>query len=305
MVARLLAAGDSVAVYNRTPAKLARLLEQGAVAVDSPADLAGCPVVFVTVGGDADFEHVILGAGGVAEVAERAPQVIIDATTVSAEISASVRARLAERGIAFLAAAVSGNAKVIRAGLLSIVVSGDRDAFDRVQPYLEALGARVTYAGAGEQARLVKLCHNLYLGMVIEALVEICVLATELGLARADVLEFINGGVMGSGFSRYKSPALVNLDFEPTFTLELLHKDLTLGIGLGDRAGVELPFSNAVRESVARTIADGFAGQDFAALIATRAKASGVELVPENVSVPTGLEPVSVAPSPDPALDRG
>ena len=289
MVSRLLAAGQPVKVYNRTAGTLDGLLTQGAQAVGSPGELASCDVVFVTVGGDGDFESVILGEQGLAAGAA-VPSIIVDATTVSADVSASVRERAAERGVVLLAAAVSGNAKVIRAGRLSIVVSGERAAFEQVRPYLELLGRRVTYAGEGERARLVKLAHNLYLGMVIQALVEITVLGGKAGIARADLLEFINDSVMGSAFSRYKSHALVNLDFEPTFTLELLAKDLTLGLGLGESLDVPLPFSAAVRESVLETIADGYGGQDFAALIATRAKAAGVELVPENVPVPTGLE---------------
>jgi 3-hydroxyisobutyrate dehydrogenase len=289
LVSRLLAAGRPVRVYNRTPSKLDGLIAAGATAVDSPADLASSRVVFTTVGGDGDFESVILGEHGIAS-GSRLPSIIVDATTVSADISASVRARLAERGCVLLAAAVSGNAKVIEAGLLSIVVSGEEAAFEQVRADLELLGHRVTYAGEGDRARLVKIAHNLYLGMVIQALVEISVLATAAGIARADLLEFINESVMGSRFSRYKSPALVNLDFEPTFTLELLHKDLTLGIDLGESLGVPLPASDAVRRLVAETIDAGFAGRDFAALIETRAHAAGIELAPEGVEVATGLE---------------
>jgi 3-hydroxyisobutyrate dehydrogenase len=292
LVTRLLAAGRPVRVYNRTPAKLDPLIARGAIPVDSPADLGSSPVVFTTVGGDDDFESVTVGPQGIASGSD-VPPIIVDATTVSADISASVRTRLAHRGSVLLAAAVSGNAKVIEAGLLSIVVSGDERAFEQVRPDLELLARRVTYAGEGDRARLVKLAHNLYLGMVIQALAEICVLATKAGIARADLLEFINDSVMGSHFSRYKSPALVNLDFTPTFTLELLHKDLTLGIDLGESLGVPLPTSEAVRRAVAETIEAGYAGRDFAALIETRAQAAGIELIPEDVVVPTGLETVA------------
>ena len=290
MVARLLAAGHRPRLYNRTPAKIAPLLERGAEAVDSPAGLADRTIVFITVGGDDDFEDVILGENGVA-AGHRAPAVLVDLTTVSTDVSASVRERLAERGVALLASPVSGNAKVISAGLLSVVVSGPRHAFDAVRPYLELLGRRVTYVGDGERARLVKICHNLYLGMVIQALVEITILAEKGGIARSDMLEFINTSVMGSHFSQYKSPALVNLDFEPTFTLELLKKDLTLGTDAAAALDVPVPFTAAVKESVQAAIDAGFSGRDFAALIALRAAEAGLELVPEGVEVPTGLEP--------------
>lgn len=289
MVARLLDAGHRPRLYNRTRAKIEPLVERGAEAVDSPAELAGCSIVFITVGGDSDFEDVILGENGVA-AGDRAPGVLVDLTTVSADVSGSVRQRLAERSVALLASPVSGNAKVIKAGRLSIVVSGPSDAFEAVRPYLELLGRRVTYVGDGERARLVKICHNLYLGMVIQALVEITVLAEKGGIARSDMLEFINTSVMGSDFSQYKSPALVNLDFEPTFTLELLKKDLTLGIDAAEALGVPVPFTQAVKDSVQAAIDAGYDGRDFAALIALRAAEAGLKLEPEGVAVPTGLE---------------
>jgi 3-hydroxyisobutyrate dehydrogenase-like beta-hydroxyacid dehydrogenase len=289
MAARLLNAGYRLRLYNRTREKIAPLVDRGAQAVDTPAGLAECPIVFITVGGDADFEAVIFGEDGVAS-GERTPKVLVDLTTVSADVSASVRERLAERRIALLASPVSGNAKVIPAGLLSIVVSGPSDAFERARPFLEQLGRRVTYVGEGERARLVKICHNLYLGMVIQGLVEVTILAEKGGIARADMLEFINTSVMGSRFSQYKTPALVNLDFEPTFTLELLKKDLTLGTDAAEALGVPVPFTKAIIESVQKAIDAGFSGRDFAALIAVRAAEAGIDLKPEGAAVATGLE---------------
>ena len=110
-------------------------------------------------------------------------------------------------------------------------------AFEVAQPYLEALGAGVTYVGEGERARLVKICHNLMLGVVAQSLAEITVLAEKGGVSRADFLEFLNDSVMGSTFTRYKTPAYVNLDFTPTFTPPLLLKDFDLGYGRPTSSG--------------------------------------------------------------------
>ncbi len=120
--------------------------------------------------------------------------------------------------MAFLAAPVSGNPKAARAGMLSVAVSGPRDAYERALPYLRMLGRSVSYVGEGEAARLVKICHNLVLGVVAQILAETTVLAESGGVARADYLDFINDSVLGSTFTRYKTPAYVNLDFTPTFT---------------------------------------------------------------------------------------
>jgi 3-hydroxyisobutyrate dehydrogenase-like beta-hydroxyacid dehydrogenase len=179
---------------------------------------------------------------------------------------------------------------VIEAGLLSIVVSGPEDAFEDARPYLETLAPQVRYVGDGELARLVKICHNVYLGIVIQGLIEIAVLAEKAGISRSDMLAFINTSVMGSVFSGYKTPALVNLDFTPTFTMELLLKDLTLGLDAAEELGVPLPLASTVQQLVRSAIGNGLSGIDFAALIQLQARGAGLELVAENVDVSSGLE---------------
>ena len=129
-----------------------------------------------------------------------------------------------------LAAPVSGNAKVIKAGKLSFVCSGPRPAFDAALPYLKMIAPSASYVGEGELARIVKICHNVFLGVVTQSLAEITVLAQKAGVPRHAFLEFMNQSVMGSVFSRYKTPAFVNLDFKVTFTPKLLRKDLDLGL---------------------------------------------------------------------------
>lgn len=188
-----------------------------------------------------------------------------------------------------IAAPVSGNAKVVKAGKLSIVASGSRDAFEIAQPYLNALGRGVTYVGEGERARMVKICHNLYLGIVTQALAEITVLAEKGGVSRHDFLEFINQSVMGSVFSRYKMPSFVNLDMTPTFTPVLLRKDLDLGLKAAEELGVPLPLTALTRKYVQKTVDAGHEERDFAVLLLEQAKASGLAIKPENVPVNDGL----------------
>jgi 3-hydroxyisobutyrate dehydrogenase len=296
LASRLLRAGCDVTVWNRTRAKAEPLADAGATIADSPAELASCDIVFTMVAGPDDFKAVTIEEGGVLAADEAAPRVLVDSSTVSAEASEAVRAHAAERGIAVLAAPVSGNPKVVKAGRLTVVASGPEDAFELARPYLELFGEGVTYAGEGDAARLVKLCHNLMLGIVAQTLAEITVLAEKGGVERSRFLEFLNASVMGSTFTRYKSPALVNLDFTPTFTPVLLRKDFDLGIEAAEQLGVELPLSEACRELVQRVIDEGFVDTDFAAMIEVQARHSGMELEPENVPVPTGLEPAPGEP---------
>jgi 3-hydroxyisobutyrate dehydrogenase len=291
LVTRLLEAGCEIAVFNRTRAKAEPLAELGATIVDTPAELAERDIVFTIVAGPDDFREVITGPAGVLSAPGSAPRIIVDSTTVSAAASAQVREWAARRGVALLAAPVSGNPKVVAAGLLTFVVSGPEDAYREVEPYFELLGQGSTYVGDGEQARLAKVCHNLLLGVVAQSLAEIAILAEKAGISRADLLEFINGSVMGSPFTRYKTPAYVKADFTPTFTPVLLRKDFDLGFELGRELGVPMPVATAALEAVQTLIDHGHTDDDFAALLELQAEASGIELRPEDAPVTDGLEP--------------
>lgn len=288
MAQRLLDAGCDVSVYNRTRAKVEPLEALGARVVDSPRDLADRDIVFSTVSASDDLKAVTSGESGVLGP-ERSPGILVDCSTVSEEASADVRSAAADAGTAMLSATVSGNAKVVAAGKLTIVASGPRTAFEEAEPFLAALGAGVTYVGDGELARVVKICHNLMLGVVTQSLAEITVLAEKSGIARSAFLEFMNASVMGSMFTRYKTPAFVNLDMKPTFTPVLLRKDLDLGLEAGRRLGVPLPVTELTRDIVDRAIQAGNTDCDFAVLLLEQAKASGLELEPEDVPVDDGL----------------
>jgi 3-hydroxyisobutyrate dehydrogenase len=296
LVSRLLDAGHQVAVYNRTRAKAEPLADRGATIVDTPAELAGRDIVFTMVAGPTDFKEVVLGDGGLLAGNGTVPRVIVDSTTVSPGSSNEVRAAARERGTALLAAPVSGNPKVVDAGRLTIVVSGPEDAWVQARPLLELLGAGVTYVGDGERARLVKICHNLMLGITAQTLAEILVLAEKGGVARADFMAFLNDSVMGSMFTRYKTPAYVNLDFRPTFTPELLLKDFQLGTDAARELGVPLPLAAAAQQLVQALVGQGYNDVDFATLIEQQARAAGLDLVSEEAAIDDGLAPREVAP---------
>ena len=289
LAARLLDAGHDVAVYNRTRAKADPLGERGAKIVDAPADLADRDVVFIMVSAPSDLADVTTGELGLLTDPESAPGIIVDSSTVSTQASALLRAEAAQRGATLLAAPVSGNPKVVKSGKLTLAVSGPRDAYDRVEPLLQLLGRGVTYVGDDEVARLVKICHNVFLGVVIQSLAEITMLAERGGTTRAAFLEFLNDSVMGSTFSRYKTPALVNLDFAPTFTMALLSKDFDLGLAAAHDLEVPMPLAAATAQLVASAVGAGHRDVDFAALILEQARRSGVEIAAENVAVDDGL----------------
>ncbi len=289
LVERLLRAGHDVRIYNRTREKAEPLRELGAEVVDSPADLATCAIVFTMVAGSSDVDEIVTGESGLLSHPDAKPDLIIDSTTISPAVASRIRAYAEQRGTAMLAAPVSGNPKVAESGRLTIVASGPPGAWERARPYLQVLGRSVVYCGEGERARLVKICHNLMLGVVAQCMAEVTVLAEKGGIKRADFLEFLNDSVMGSTFTRYKTPAYVNLDFEPTFTPELLLKDFHLGFEAAHELDVSMPLAALTAQLV-----QGLRGTigndvDYAALLELAANDSGLELEPENVEVDDGL----------------
>jgi 3-hydroxyisobutyrate dehydrogenase-like beta-hydroxyacid dehydrogenase len=289
LAGRLLAHGCDLSVYNRTRAKAEPLAAQGARIVERPVELADRDIVMVSVADSPDFAAVMTGPHGLLSDGGRVPGVVVDTSTVSMDVSRQVRARAEQLGTALLAAPVSGNAKVARAGRLTMAVSGSREAFDQARPYLEMLGTGVVYVGEGEAARLVKICHNLVLGVVTQIMAETTVLAERGGIARADYLEFLNSSVMGSTFSRYKTPAFVNLDFTPTFTGHLLRKDFELGLDAARTMNVPMPVSALVHQIVVSLIGSGLGDQDFATLLELEARGANLDLNPDPRQISDGL----------------
>lgn len=289
MARRLARAGVDLLVWNRTRAKAEPLAADGASVADAIGDLADRDVVFTMVSSSADLEQVLMGDAGLLRQPRRVPGVVVDCSTVSAETSAAMRQAAANLGVQFLSAPVSGNAKVVKAGKLSLVVSGPEETYDAVAPLLAHLGQAVTYVGEGELARLVKICHNLFLGVVTQSMAEITVLAEKGGVSRAAFLEFLNNSVMGSVFTRYKTPAFVHLDYTPTFTPVLLRKDFDLGLAAARALDVPMPLAAATAQLVQATVSGGRTEEDFAVLLDQQAATAGIRLKPEDAAVDDGL----------------
>jgi len=294
MAERLAKAGCDLTVYNRTRAKAEPLAKHGARIAAKLSELADRDIVFAMVSTYDDLKEVLLGSAGLfarpgASPPGPTPGVLVDCSSISLEGSAELRQMLAKAGTELLAAPVSGNAKVIKAGRLSIVASGPRQVFEEVLPYLEAIGPGVSYVGEGELARIVKICHNVFLGVVTQSLSEITVLAQKAGVPRHAFLDFINKSVMGSLFTRYKTPAFVNLDFKVTFTPYLMRKDMDLGLEAARRFEVPMPVASITRDLIQAQMGNGLTEEDFSTLLVQQARASGVELKPEKVAVGDGL----------------
>ena len=284
MAERLAKGGCEIAVWNRTKAKADPLSKYGAKVVNQLEELSTKDILFVMVSTYEDVKEVVGKA-----LAKGKPKMVVECSSISLEGSAELRKMLAGKGVDYLAAPVSGNAKVIKAGKLTFVVSGPKPAYEKARPYLDMMGVGSSYVGEGELARIAKICHNVHLGVVIQSLCEITILAEKVGMPRHAFLDFLNQSVMGSMFTRYKTPALVNLDFHVTFTPKLLRKDLDLGLDAGREFEVPMPLTSLTRDLLQQMIGQGMTEQDFSTLILAQAKASGIELKPENKEVTDGL----------------
>jgi 3-hydroxyisobutyrate dehydrogenase-like beta-hydroxyacid dehydrogenase len=292
MARRLARGGCDLTVWNRTRAKAEPLAKDGAKIVDSLPELAGCDIVFCMVSTYDDVKEVIAGPEGLLSKAKGkggVPRRVVECSSISLEGSAELRKILDAHGVELLAAPVSGNAKVIKAGKLTFVVSGPKNAYDAAAPYLAMMGQGSSYVGEGELSRIVKICHNVMLGVVTQCMAEITVLAQKAGVPRHAFLDFLNKSVMGSTFTRYKAPAFVNLDFHVTFTPYLLRKDLDLGLEAGRRFEVPMPLASITRDLIQSMMGKGMTEEDFSMLLVQQAQASGLKLKPENATVGDGL----------------
>ena len=213
MAERLAKGGCDIAVWNRTKEKAQPLEKYGAKVVNQLEELATKDILFVMVSTLDDVKEVI-GKALASGSKGGKPKMVVECSSISLDGSAELRQMLKAKGVEYLAAPVSGNAKVIKAGKLTFVVSGPKSAYEKAKPYLDMMGVGSSYVGEGELARIAKICHNVMLGVVIQNLCEITVLAEKAGMPRHAFLDFLNKSVMGSMFTRYKTPALVNLDFQ-------------------------------------------------------------------------------------------
>ena len=294
MVKRLMASGHKVDVWNRTASKAEPLVAYGATVAASKAALAGCDIVFTMVSTTDDLKQVLFDDGGLVAGVQK-PKVVVDSSSISQVGSAEIRERLEAMGVAYLCTPVSGNAKVAKAGKLLMVSSGPKALYLQAEPYLQAMARKVMWVGEGELARIWKIAHNTMFGVVIQNLCEITVLAEKAGIPRHVFLESINDSVLGSMYTRYKSPVLTNLTFEQvTFTPKLLLKDMDLGMATAKTYGVAMPAAAATRESVARMVGRmsnvGHEDVDFAILLQETAADAGLQLVSENKTIDDGLQ---------------
>jgi 3-hydroxyisobutyrate dehydrogenase-like beta-hydroxyacid dehydrogenase len=274
---RLLDAGYGILVHNRSSGKAEPLAARGATVAATVGELAAAvEIVLTSLPDDAALEAV---AGEIAAAA-RPGTVLVDLSTVSPASSARVASTAEEASLLFLRAPVSGNPTAVRAGNLSFIVSGPRDALERAEGVLRAIGPTLHYVGEAEDARIVKLAINLVIAGLAELMAEALLLAEASGVAPAALLETMGDSAAGAPFVKYKTAALLRDDYSATFTTRLMEKDVDLILGAAETAGVRLPLAVEIKALVGSAVEAGYGDDDFMALYPHLRNASYQEVLP-------------------------
>jgi 3-hydroxyisobutyrate dehydrogenase-like beta-hydroxyacid dehydrogenase len=266
---RLIDAGHTVHVWNRSAGRADGLVARGATELVDSADAWGVADVCVTMLADSEaLAQVSLAPGtGLAHHEGARGRTLIDMSTVSPEVSAEVAVAAARSGIKYVRAPVSGNPGVVRAGNLAIVASGSEVDVADAEPVLRDIGPNVFRAGDGEAARIIKLALNLMVAGTAELLAECVALAEAHGVDRATLLEIVAGSAVGSPFVKYKVGPLLEGDYTATFTTRLMRKDLDLALASATAGGTPLPVTSLVHQLLQSAIDTGLGDLDFMALL--------------------------------------
>jgi len=263
MSALVARAGYAVTAFDRSETQLVAARGQGiSIARSATEAVSGRPVAITSLPDDAALRAVLLGPQGLVQA--MAPKsILIETSTVSAEVSAEVAAAAGARDIAYLRAPVSGNASIVHTGALTCFVSGPREAFDTIKPLLATFTGAQTYLGASEEARYAKLAVNLMIAASAAMMAESLALARKGGIAWQDVLKVLDDSAVASPMVKYKTAPLRNRDFESTFSCRQMAKDLDLILAAGHAVGVPMQLAAQVRETYGALIAHGDGETDF------------------------------------------
>ena len=266
MAANLRRAGFEVTAWNRTPGRAGDLVALGAVEASTPADVArASDIVVCCVSDTPDVEAVLFGEGGVAE--GLAPGgLVIDCSTIAPSATAGFAARLAERGIGFVDAPVSGGSEGAKQATLTIFVGGEAADAERARPVLAAMGRTITHFGPAGSGQAVKAVNQVVLAGAYLGVAEGMVLAMKAGLDPALVAEALNGGAARSWVLENRSGRMIANDYPLGFRTSLHLKDLAIALGLAREVGASMPVAALAAQLEAGLVARGHGDEDMSNL---------------------------------------
>ncbi len=278
MATNLLRAGFDLTVWNRTAARADELVAAGARRAANPADLAAtCQIICTCVSDTADVQAVLLGPEGVIQQVQPGT-LVLDMSTISPQGAREVATALAERGVAFLDAPVSGGSEGAAKGTLSIMVGGAVADLERARPYLEAMGKTITHVGAVGDGQTVKLVNQILVVGTMLAISEALVFAEASGVDLERTLAAVSGGAAGSWALSNRGPQCLRRDWRPGFTIDLQQKDLRLVLQAADQVGAPMLATAQVFQLYRALQQAGLGQEGNHALIKAIERLAGVEV---------------------------
>ena len=275
MVARLIAAGYTLTVYDRTPERTRSLADKGAAVAATPRQVAAqCDVVMASVTGDAAAQEVMFGTDGVLAGA-RADSLVIDLSSVAPQTSRRVGAAARANGVAMLDAPVSGSTPQAEQGLLTIFVGGEQISFERCKPLLEVLGKTVWYMGPSGAGTTMKLVVNTLLGVEMQAIAEAIALGQKAGLEKGRLLDVLEQTALIAPAHKAKFANARREAYPVTFALRLMHKDFGLIQQQAMSLAVPMPATAAAQQACAAEQARS-TEEDYSAVIRLMEELAGV-----------------------------
>ncbi len=266
MALNVMKGGDPLAVYARRAESMAPLVQAGATACGSPAEVAAkSDVTFVMVSDSPDVEAVVLGPGGCIEGAKPGT-VVVDMSTISASVTRRIAAWLAEKGVEMLDAPVSGGEPGAVNGTLSIMVGGTAEAFERVTPFFKLMGKNIVHIGENGAGQVAKWCNQICAAVTVEAVAEALTLARANGVDPAKVREALLGGFAYSKALEVHGKRMLEGNFKPGFKAKLHQKDMRIALSSGHELGVALPAAAIVAQHVNALVGSGDGDLDFSAI---------------------------------------
>ena len=276
MCGHLLASGYPVTVFNRTPERARGLLERGAAWAESPQAVAQhADVVFTMVGFPDDVREIVLGPAGTLAGAGHGT-ILVDMTTSEPSLAREIYEAARARGVASLDAPVSGGDVGARAAGLSIMVGGDRDAFERVAPLLRCLGATIVHQGPAGAGQHTKMVNQILVASGMVAVSEALLYAHQAGLDLPTVLQSVSGGAAGSWSLTHYAPRLLARDFAPGFRVDHFVKDMGIALAEARRMRLSLPGLALVEQLYLALVAQGDGRKGTHALVLALARLSAV-----------------------------
>ena len=275
MVQRLLAAGHTVTGYNRTKSKAQWLLDAGMKWADTPRAVAQAAEITITmVTNTQALQAVTSGADGIL-AGLTAGKIYIDMSTVSPAASRELAMQVESKGARMLDAPVSGSVSTLEEGKLSIMVGGERAAYEKAVSVLQAIGPKVTYVGGNGLAVSMKIATNLSLAVQMLAFSEGVLLAEKSGIARQTAVEVLLNSVIASPMVKYRGPFVLDMPDEAWFDVNMMQKDLLLALEMGRQLDVPLPTTAITNEMLTAARGMGLVDKDFAILFEMLARLAG------------------------------